>query len=535
MACLDARRDQARALVELLATADAHVVERAPAAVGELQDLTACTDARRLAEHPDPPADPAVRGRLAALTRDLARSAALQTAGNYRDAIALATSLVAPARATGYRPIEAEVLVQVGTLHGLMLDGKQAVPRLLDGLTAAQASGDVATTAQAATQLAYATATFDQHFDEAHRWLQLATGALERLDHPRDLEARLAMVHGAIALAEGDAATAQRQYQRAAELRRQLVGDADPSVAIALSGVGMGYERAGDEATARTYYRQALAILEPALGASHPRVADVLSNLGTAERELGHLDEAITLGQRAIAIREQVFGAASAEVAGALLDLAGTLQEARRFEDAVPVAARARAIFAATSNDADASLALTSEGLAALELGHLDDADARLREALAIQERTLGADHPDLMVVLGGLGALALARHDPHDAAARYARATAVVTKAFGPDTTRLIEPLDGQSEAARALGDSTAAIATATRAVTLAATQPDDAAAAAQTAFVLAQALRAGGQQPARARQLAGDALARYQALGPRWATARDEVARWLAASPSP
>jgi hypothetical protein len=87
MACLDERREQARALIELFVAADSEVAEKAVDAVGQLGDPGECADARRLADHPEPPAGWPARLVIEGIRRVLARSRALQTAGRYRDAL----------------------------------------------------------------------------------------------------------------------------------------------------------------------------------------------------------------------------------------------------------------------------------------------------------------------------------------------------------------------------------------------------------------------------------------------------------------
>src|SRR5205807_2667810 len=123
----------------------------------------------------------------------------------------------------------------------------------------------------------------------------------------------------------------------------------------------------------------------------------------------------------------------------------------------------------------------------------------------------------DLSVVLGALGGAALRAHDDQHAITYYERAIALLEHAFGANANQLIDPLHGLGEAYRELGEVRRAIALAERASQLA--QQADDATVAEADFVLAKALRAGKQDPARAEQLARDAIDRYGHLGRGWA----------------
>ncbi len=114
-ACLERRRSEMGALTTLLARGpDGEVLDRAAAASLALGGLSPCADAAALAAAIPPPADAAARARVDGLRSRLAEITALDDAGKYQDALALALPLVGEARATGYAPVEAEALLALG-------------------------------------------------------------------------------------------------------------------------------------------------------------------------------------------------------------------------------------------------------------------------------------------------------------------------------------------------------------------------------------------------------------------------------------
>ena len=435
MACLTARRDHLRALVDVLATADAEVVTHAAAAVDQLGDPAECADTHRLLEQPDLPADAQARARIAALRAELARGRALFDAGKVRDAIAAVDAI--DVKAASFRPLDAERGTLLGTLYSQSGDAKRAEPTLLDAISAAQAAGDSVATATAATQLAHVLGDWEQRFADAHRWAQLASGAIERLGGDKSLAANLAMTLGSLALAEGDAKQARAQYQRASELRLALGGDHDRGYATAIYGIGEGDLRGDDAAGALREFDRARAILEPQLGHFHPRVAELLADRAAALRQLDRAPEAEHDVREALAIQEADFGPETPLVAVTLLELAGTLNDEARYADALPAAERARTIWERNHDEYDVALALSSEGIANAGLGKLDVARGQLELAVATQERLVGPDHLDLAVPLTYLADIYKKQGDPGRAAQLAARAERLSSLGREPTVVR--------------------------------------------------------------------------------------------------
>jgi tetratricopeptide (TPR) repeat protein/tRNA A-37 threonylcarbamoyl transferase component Bud32 len=524
LACLDERRSQLRSLTDIFAAADRDVVARASLALAQLGDPAECGDPKRTLEEPDLPADPATRASVARLRADIARARALQAAGKYTEAIALLEERAPAAKAASYRLLDAELAVTLGTLHAKAQHTRRAEAILLDAIAAAQAAGDVAATATAATELAHIIGEQQQRFDEARRWTELAAGAVERLGGDRALAANLAMTRGAIAVVAGDTGEAIAQERRATELVRELAGEHDARYGIAIHGLGLAELRTGDAASALRELDRAMAILEPALGASHPRVADVLTDRGTALRELGRFDDAERGLRRALAIREAALGADNPLVAASLLDVSATLRDEQRFADSLAPAQRARRIYEAAGTDADVALALTAEGLSQTGLGKLEAARAVLDRAVTLQERALGSDHLDLSTTLGARASAKEAAGDHAGARDDEQRAIAIIERASGRDAASLVLPLEWLAQIYTNLGDHAHALAAAERARAIAEREPDNDEAFASTAFVLARVVGAGD----RARALARSARERFVRLG-----ATDDVSeidRWLA-----
>jgi serine/threonine-protein kinase len=108
-----------------------------------------------------------------------------------------------------------------------------------------------------------------------------------------------------------------------------------------------------------------------------------------------------------------------------LTNLAGVLRIMGRYEEAKAQHERSLAIWekALGPDHPDVALALTTLGRILVHGGELDAAAGRLQRALSIYEKTLGKSHPFLAAPLLGLGELALARGAPAEAAPLLERA----------------------------------------------------------------------------------------------------------------
>ena len=114
MRCLDDRFDELRALSNELATANGEVVENAVQAVMSLHPLDRCTNTKLLRAAQTPLASTAVGAAIQVVRADSAAARALEESGKSARAHAALFEVLADARDTGYRPLIAEALYELG-------------------------------------------------------------------------------------------------------------------------------------------------------------------------------------------------------------------------------------------------------------------------------------------------------------------------------------------------------------------------------------------------------------------------------------
>jgi tetratricopeptide (TPR) repeat protein/tRNA A-37 threonylcarbamoyl transferase component Bud32 len=401
-ACLDARLWQLAAVTEVLEKADAQTVQNVPQLVASLEGLAGCRDAPALSTRPQPP--DALRPQVDAARRKLAEARARVDTGRHSEGIELTSALLQEVDALDYRPLEAEVLVLHGHLHGLAGKQKEAEDFLYRALWAAEASRDDETVARVWILLIWVVGDQMARVGEADRLAQHARAVVERLGRERfpaiatDLHLRL----GGVRLVQGKLEQADEEFSRGLELSRKTYGPESLRTSYFLSGLGRVRSRQERSAEALALYRQAQDMRERLWGSEHPALALNLSNIAAELLSLGQRDEAIAAWRRSLA-----------------------LLEASRSPDHPSLAAP-----------------LNNLGSALREQGRLDEARQYMQRALTIFERSKGPDHPNTATTLSALGMLAYDSQNLDEALGYQRQALERIQRTLGPDSTRAAVPL---------------------------------------------------------------------------------------------
>jgi serine/threonine-protein kinase len=384
MACLDRRREDLRALVDVLAQADGEVVSNAVGAARALEPPSSCA-AALVGGRAQPTA--AQREPVAALERRLAEARALSSAGKFEAALARARPLADEARTLGYRPLIAEaVFALAGAEHDVGHDAL-AEPLLHEAAATAERARDDRRAAHAWDLLAWVTASQGRRA-EARTWIEYAAAAVEAAGGDVELEAENHYTLGVLDMDDARYDEALAELERASAQLERSSGADDPRLARdwnALATV-LSHMARLDEAIA--YYERARALLERTVGAHHPDVVYPIMNVGVMRYFQARFDEAVVPLRRALALSEAVVGAAHPMTAVARFNLALAVREQGGAAEALALATRARtdAEAAVGRDNPMLSYPLVVEGNALVDLGRPREAEALLERALVIAE-----------------------------------------------------------------------------------------------------------------------------------------------------
>jgi serine/threonine protein kinase len=304
MASLDEGLDSLRALSQVFREANAEVVENAVGAASALGNLERCADVKLLRAVVKPPDDPAVRATVDRLRTRLAEVRVQCSVGRLSEGLKSMGPLEEEVRRTGYGPLLAETLFELGNLHCERRDATVAAAAFEEAVWTAELSRHDEVAAKAAAQLVYVVGDALLRFDAGEIWARHAETLLRRMGGQEYLWGWLYNNRGAMRERQGRLTDAVEDARRAVAAKEKVHGPDSAEVGMSLGNVAINLEQLGDVEAAVQTMGRAFRILETCLGPEHPRTAILLSNYGEILNRLGRFEEAARMCARAIAIFE---------------------------------------------------------------------------------------------------------------------------------------------------------------------------------------------------------------------------------------
>jgi serine/threonine protein kinase len=302
MSCLQEGLADLAALVRMFRQATTEVVENAVAAADALGTLERCENIELLRATVRPPADAAARAEVDRLRLGLAEVRALCRVGRINDGLAAAAPLERAARALGYGPLLADLLVSVGRLSEERGDMDEAARLCEEGLYAAIASRHEEVAAEAATLLVgYAALDYAR----AGIWSGIAEALLRRVGGHELLWAWLYNNRAVRQAAGGHLREGLAEARRALSAKEKVLAPGHPDIGISVANVAVYLDDLGETAEAVSNGQRAVEIAEGGFGPEHPRTALMLTNYGEFLGRAGRWGEAVEAARRALAIFER--------------------------------------------------------------------------------------------------------------------------------------------------------------------------------------------------------------------------------------
>ena len=274
-----------------------------------------------------------------------------------------------------------------------------------------------------------------RRFAEAGELFQQLAEAAERYQFPLLMKAKCVNNYGAMLMANGQFAEAEKRYREAVRYWAGATGEESDETATTLNNMGELYRRMGRYAEAEEVLRRSLGIRERLGTRNELRVAGALNNLGTVQREAGRVREAAASFERALEMKRRL---GNAELGKTLNNLGSVRQE---LDDV----ARAEAMYLEAevmSEGAELASVWNNLGTLHRKMERMESAEGYLRRANALWEKTLGGEHPSLAAGLNNLAELLVTVGRVGEAEPLYRRAIAVVEKTHGAGLADMVDNL---------------------------------------------------------------------------------------------
>ncbi|WP_338273686.1 serine/threonine-protein kinase [Corallococcus caeni] len=382
--CLERRRKDLRATVDLLTRADAALVEKSVDMAHALPALHECEDVESLAEQQRRPSDPALRGEIEGLEDRLSEVRAQVDAGRYPAALAAVKALEAPVEKTGYLPLKAEMRFHLGWLQEQTGQSPEASRLLSRAVFDAEAGRADRLKVAILNKLLYVE-DGQKHFDPAANWGALAEATLQRLGGEPVLEADVKVNQANLAISQGHVDEARKRLEEASALYDKALPPEHPKRARTLFLLGRLVLGSGDAKGALPLLESSLARTEAAVGPVHPDVARRHGLLSLALREAGEPERALPHAQAVVDLYKRFHGDKSPQVAEALDELGMCQLGMKRYDDALKTYEQALALKRELLPADDEGLQPSYDGVgqALLGLGRARDSVAPLQQAVS--------------------------------------------------------------------------------------------------------------------------------------------------------
>ena len=525
IACLDARLAELDALLQVLGEADKRVAEHAAQAASALRSPTTCA-AEELDDPEADDADPERKQVRQDLRARMLRAEALERAGRYDDAAALAQEIAAEAELHGQSDLHGEALVQLGVAEDGAGDYATASEHLRQAYFVANAQGLDLVSAKAALALVTTEGIHLVHGDEGFSWARHAEAALQRGDPKSPLWGRYHAALGSLHLQRFELSDARAHVEQALQLERAALGEDHERVALLLTYLGIVLEQSGQSEGAVASFEQAIEIHKRALGPRHPELAGLYNNYAVILFGRQDWPAAQVQLEQAVAIQRDTLG--DHPTTALLLDnLGSTLVQQGKLKAGHALMEEALAMREKTLGAEHPAVAQSLINLASVVASDDDDPGAArrmLERALSILEKTGESSNEQQAVLLANLGLLDLyeaAVQRGHD---RCQQAVAIFEKEGGPTARGLPEPLMCLGWAQLELEEPGAALASLERALTIRGEGQGDYGALVR--LLLSRALVKAGGDAKRAAELRVDARRRFRKLD---SEPPERVAAWL------
>ena len=535
MGCLRRAKVDLAAAIDVLAEADARVLQEAQRVVDHLPALARCDDAEALLAEVSAPESAAQATAVDAARLELAQARALRSAGKFREALAIAEPLLSRSDELDYAPLHTEAAATLARVRQGLGEYAAAEALAREAFRSALMARQWSMAQASASDLAWLVGYAQERPAEAEPYIDAARGLLPRVgpegSPERTLrEANLESHLGQLEIRAGKYADAEKRLRAVLERLVEAVGPEHPQVIDTRGTLAQALDSNGKPDEAEAEYREVVASEEARLGADHPGTGLARLNLAVTIFTQHRLEEAEREYQTAREVLEAALGPDHPQVAFARGNLAHVYELQGRYAEAEKEHRATLAIKIRAFGPDHPRVATTRSGLATSlsSQGKHEEAEKEAREALRVIEQAQGSDHPDVAKLRVNVSYVLSAMERWEEAVVEVRAAQAVLEKQLGPDHP---DVATGAHHLGTLLmhvpGGAEEGIAMLERAWELRKRVTVSAFERGEAAFSLAEALP--DRDRARARSLAEEALAAYADAGEAGKAPSETIERWL------
>ena len=195
---------------------------------------------------------------------------------------------------------------------------------------------------------------------------------------------------------------------KALELRKELLGDYHPEVAMNLNNVAQIYSQKGNYKMALPFQEQAMVAYKNSLGEEHLDFATSVNSLALLYFEMGQYEKALPLYELALETYKKLLGEVHPDVAMSLNNIAQLYSKIGQFDKSLLYQEQSLKSYIKSQGENHQNVAISLGNLAQLysDMGQYERALPLTEQALKIRKKALGDVHPDVAISLNNLAHL---------------------------------------------------------------------------------------------------------------------------------
>jgi tetratricopeptide (TPR) repeat protein len=275
-------------------------------------------------------------------------------------------------------------------------------------------------------------------YPDAERQMDRALELRRRVlgeEHPDTLGSmsNLALLY----LYQGKYALAEPIFAKVVDLQRRVLGDGHPDTLTSMSNLTLMYRFQSKYTQAEPLVRKVLDGRLRVLGEEHPDTLTSMDNLAVICRSQGKYAEAERLFMKVGEVRRRVLGESHLDTLTGMNDLANLYQVQGKYAQAEPLFTKAVAAWIGSLGEEHPYTLVGMNNLAVAyrAQGKYPQAEPLFTKVLEIRRRLLGDDHPDTLITLNNLARLYRSQGNYAQAEPLYIKVLEVRRRVLGPES----------------------------------------------------------------------------------------------------
>ena len=201
---------------------------------------------------------------------------------------------------------------------------------------------------------------------------------------------------------------AQRQMERALDLRRRALGTENPETLSAMDDLAVAYSHEGKYTQAEPLLRKVLEVYTRVLGPENLNTLQAMNNLATLYEDEGKDAQTEPLLRKVLQVTVRVLGAEHPHTLATMSNLAGLYRHEGKYAEAESSYSNVLqvAVRVLGAEHPNTLISMTNLGVLYLDQGKYAQAEPLLSKVLDVQRRVLGEEHPDTLTSMASVGAL---------------------------------------------------------------------------------------------------------------------------------